>query len=555
MKNLFKRGKLLACSGLAAAVLTSGCGNSDNFVFTNTNLGVAPVAQNDAFSALGNATVNFSAANGALVNDSLNGGGISSFDAVGSSGGALVLNSDGSLSYTPVFGFVGAETFNYTLSNQVGASTATITFTSTGSGFFVDNTAPDGGNGSQAQPFDTLAEAVAAASAGDTVFVARGNGTSDGLNGAINLPDGVNLTGEGAGLVVAQTIVAPGLQPLVTGPIFCLGNNTVSGLNIQGSATVGIDVTDAGNVVITNNTIGGHAEESVFLTDTTGTVTITNNLFENPTTDLDFICGENDGVNGNLVINDNTFTNSSNIVLDALAEVTLLGNSVMSVTFSGNMANGTEVDQFHYGLYVEAEETSQATVAVADNMMNNFHDEVIGVHARDGSATLNGTVTGNTISNVGDDDAIHGVVNAGTLTLSGNVVSNASGSCIYVEAYDDGGTLIIENNQLTNGDDDGLFFESYSSGSDDTRLLIRNNTVTDGVPHSIHVYWGALGDLCLELTGNTVNSDIVLEEDSDGDFGVEQFNILDTLNTLNGGSMIDDGTGTFENLADGECSQ
>ena len=553
MKKFFKRGKLLVCGGIAATILVSGCGNSDNFVFTNTNLGIAPVAQSDTFNALGNATVNFAAANGVLVNDTLNGGAISSFDAVGSNGGTLALNNDGSLSYTPVFGFVGAETFNYTLSNQFGASTATITFSSTASGFFVDNTAAADGNGSQAQPFDTLAEAIAAASAGDTVFVSRGDGTSNGLSGTINLPDGVNLTGEGAGLVVAQTIVPPGQQPLVTGPIFCLGNNTVSGLNIQGSATVGIDVTDAGNVVITNNTIGGHAEESVFLTNTTGTVTITNNQFETPTANLDFICGENENTNGDLVIDDNTFSNTTDVDYDSLAEITTIGNSVMNVSFSGNVANGTFVDEFRYGFYLEAEDTSQVSVSVANNIMSDFQDEVLGVHARDDDATVSGTVTGNMIEDVSDDDAIHGVVNGGSLTFSGNVVSNAFYSCIYVEAYDNGGTLIVENNQLSNADDDGIYFEPYLD-TVDTRLVIRNNTITGGDPHSIHVYWDAVGDLCLALTGNNVDSNIVLEEDSSGDFGVEQFNLLDTLNTLNG-NMIDDGGGTFVNLAEGTCTQ
>jgi len=73
---------------------------------------------------------------------------------------------------------VGAETFTYTLGNSAGESVATVTLTSTGLGRFVDNTAPAGGTGTQDSPFDNLAAALAVAQAGDTIFVAFGDGNN-----------------------------------------------------------------------------------------------------------------------------------------------------------------------------------------------------------------------------------------------------------------------------------------------------------------------------------------------------------------------------------------
>ena len=137
MKKFFIKGKILVGATALAAVLATGCGDSENFVFTNTgNVPVPvqpapPVAVNDAFNALGNATVNQAAA-GVLANDTTNGASIASFDPVGSQGGSIVLNPDGSFTYTPVFGYVGAETFGYTLANNGGTSQATVTMTSNG---------------------------------------------------------------------------------------------------------------------------------------------------------------------------------------------------------------------------------------------------------------------------------------------------------------------------------------------------------------------------------------------------------------------------------------
>ena len=55
------------------AVTLSGCGNSENFVFTNTPpviTGNAPTAVADQYTALGNTTMNVSALQGVLANDS-----------------------------------------------------------------------------------------------------------------------------------------------------------------------------------------------------------------------------------------------------------------------------------------------------------------------------------------------------------------------------------------------------------------------------------------------------------------------------------------------------
>lgn len=88
----------------------------------------APVANNDNYVASKNTTLNIPAP-GVFGND---GDDISytldSYDTVSANGGTVVLNPDGSFSYTPVTGFVGIDTFTYTIIDTPGLTdTATVT--------------------------------------------------------------------------------------------------------------------------------------------------------------------------------------------------------------------------------------------------------------------------------------------------------------------------------------------------------------------------------------------------------------------------------------------
>ena len=78
----------------------------------------------------------------------------------------------------------GTDTFQYEIANTGGRSIGTVTVTLTGTGFFVNNQAAAGGTGTQASPFQTLAQVQAAAAgvAGAEIVVFQGNGTSTGYN-------------------------------------------------------------------------------------------------------------------------------------------------------------------------------------------------------------------------------------------------------------------------------------------------------------------------------------------------------------------------------------
>lgn len=114
-------------------------------------VGLPPAAVDDAYPTTVNAPVAIPPATGLMMNDDRGfplafvasfgggdlGGAVTTFPAgqlvafgiAGFVGGQLRVNADGSLSFTPPIGYVGSFTVQYRLSNGVGTSDATITFT------------------------------------------------------------------------------------------------------------------------------------------------------------------------------------------------------------------------------------------------------------------------------------------------------------------------------------------------------------------------------------------------------------------------------------------
>jgi large repetitive protein len=88
----------------------------------------APVSQDDAFEIDAGSSLTIDAP-GVLENDTdADGDALSAVLASGPSHGALTLNSDGSLSYTPEAGFVGTDSFTYTASDgDAEGNVATVT--------------------------------------------------------------------------------------------------------------------------------------------------------------------------------------------------------------------------------------------------------------------------------------------------------------------------------------------------------------------------------------------------------------------------------------------
>ena len=326
--------KLLSILLLSGSLLLTGCGDSENFVFTNTpNNQVAPVCVDDAYSTNQNTQLTVNAANGVLANDSPNGGSVTEFDATSTQGGAVNVNGDGSFTYTPPNNFFDAtDTFTYTVTSDVGQTSCTVTITVVAvNGFFVDSVNGDDMTGSfnGGLPFQTVQAAVTAAGTNQDIIVRPGN-----YAGAVTLLDGQRLLGSGSSLVNLQG----GVRPVFSGPINMADGNTVDFVRVDGTNGNAIDaqnrdggtVTDCEVANLTNLGVG------VNLNEVDGTWNVIDNDITNVAgIGIRIVTGTNDITTAH--VNNNVTTNNS---LGAIA-FTSASNSQCAAEVKGNTMTGT----------------------------------------------------------------------------------------------------------------------------------------------------------------------------------------------------------------------
>jgi hypothetical protein len=186
-------------------------------------------------------------------------------------GASVVMNTDGTFTYTPPVDRSSDDSFNYTLSDGLASTQGTVTIQFFNQVWFVDNTATAGGQGRSSDPFDTLAEAAAVADANDVIFVHTGDGTTTGQNDGIILQDNLILTGEGVVLEIDingsnTTLLAAGTAPTLgnaSGDVIEIANdNVISGIDIEATMGAGIrgnndgGTTTLSSVSITNTGTG-----------------------------------------------------------------------------------------------------------------------------------------------------------------------------------------------------------------------------------------------------------------------------------------------------------
>lgn len=179
-------------------------------------------------------------------------------------GGTITIEPDGNFTYQPDDGDVGVtDTFTYHVCDTApcgpgtpGRAAGTVSLPLTGQVWFVRNNAAAGGDGTSDGPFDTLAEAEAASSTGDTVYVFEGDTTTTGLGTGYVMQAGERLVGEHAGLsldpdaggpLASQTLHAgtPGAHPTISATnedvVVLAADTTVQGITADpGGAGGGI---------------------------------------------------------------------------------------------------------------------------------------------------------------------------------------------------------------------------------------------------------------------------------------------------------------------------
>ncbi|MCB9951248.1 MAG: cadherin-like domain-containing protein [Planctomycetaceae bacterium] len=332
---------------------------NSNFVPGSTKIGVA--AFSDSYNVIGNTPRTLNAASGLLANDiDIDAGGAFTVTGVTDIGGTaangvLAVNADGSFTYTPATGTNGSDIFRYNVLDSDGlVSTGQVTFNVTSMVWFVDNSAPGGGDGSFNNPFNSLAPLNGAGgaadvdAAGDTIFVYE---TGTNYTGGFELENNQQLIGDGYSftlfdLTVGNSALAPILTSASGNNVTLAANNNVRGLNLTSTGGTALAGTNFGSANITNMLVNATNATAINLNNGTGTFSFnsvnanggTNGIVLNAVNATSFaVTGDNStatqggndsgGVIQNMTGDGVVITNSNNITLQNMT----IGNPATTV--------------------------------------------------------------------------------------------------------------------------------------------------------------------------------------------------------------------------------
>jgi len=243
-------------------------------LWTSSALAVPALTTDDSYTIESNFTLTVNAASGLVANDSgfnVTTHRIESYDTRSAFGGNVSVNADGSFTYSPPVGFVGVDTFAYLIRTDEGAASAIVRVNVTGPTiWFVDASAPVGGNGSYASPFNSFASLNSGGdvdSPDDTIFVYEGT-----YSVSLTLENGQRLIGEGQGLSVPNAGVT---IPAGNAPIFnASGVNT---LTLASDNTVqGVTLRSSNGYAIIASNVGGLTVENVLIQNAAGGISLSN---------------------------------------------------------------------------------------------------------------------------------------------------------------------------------------------------------------------------------------------------------------------------------------
>ena len=453
-------------------------------------LNVTPIANNDAYAATGNTLlevgeattfsgIQTSVSANILGNDvdalggafkitavqaatAVSAGAISTSSAQGGSVTVVVDGANaGSFSYVSAPGFVGTDTFTYTIrdtgSDGVAgnsddlSSTATVTITVTSTVWYIDAAAAPGGNGTSSSPFKTVAEynAVDVDDPNDFIYM---KGPQDGT---ITLETGQQLIGTGAALVVnsftlaSATATKTQLTHSADGVVLA-SNNTIKGMSIEGTSATAIGVRDngtTGNLVIDDSDIKGQGQAIDI--DAGGNLTVT----------LDELSSTGAGTNMQGVQLAGTASSGAGLISGTFSATsgTIQTSSDHGFQIGTGAANGGGTIAVTYGGNISTSLNGSA-VFIGNRLAGSGDINFNGTIFQDSgvSSTSDGiaitTVAAGNINFTGTKtiDTIGGNVNAISVTANSGAVINFSGGALNLDTSNGHGFAISQSGGQVN---------------------------------------------------------------------------------------------------------
>jgi hypothetical protein len=383
-------------------------------------VGVRPSAVDDTYpvTIIGNVSIN-TAVNShfsILANDA--GDGLTITLGV-SPNGTTNINADGTFTFNPAPGFSGTAMFSYTVQNGFGTSAAaTVSIPVTTPIWFVNASAPAGGDGRIGSPFNCLVDAGSACyddsanEAGDFIYLATGTYANAA---ALALKATQRVIGQGAasslailtGLVnAADSPSLPatgGTAPLMTSAAAGLvlsTDNQLHGFNVGNTVGAGISGNGFGNLTVRDVNLPGPTRTGQALGLTNGSL-VAGSTFRTLVSTSGAAVGVSlENVGGSFVVTGGGSPGTGGTISNASGSAGILLSNVGNVSLSH--------------------------VIVRDNA----GDGISGVN-------VNGfTLSGSTLQNNGDaatESNVHMTELTGTAGITSSMISNGSSNNVLIE--------------------------------------------------------------------------------------------------------------------------
>ncbi|VVB43594.1 hypothetical protein RHAL8_00779 [Beijerinckiaceae bacterium RH AL8] len=426
--------------------------------------------------------------------------------------GSVVVNANGTFTYTASNGYIGADSFTYHDSDgTLSSNVATVNVTVQASVAYIDNdytAARSGTLGSFTNPYSSVSAFNAnndAAHGYNIVYVENGTGSYAASGATIALRAGQYLEGQGVdpyyidgsgNKVVLQDLdntATPTLNYTTAGTGVTLGgNNTIAGLNFTGNGTAGqsaITGSNIANLAIDHVSVLGFGsagtDAEINLNNLTGTASLTNSTIgyatnTNAAGGYGILIANTTGVL-NLTGSDNTISN------------------VISKTITAA------------GFEVSTSNAATATVALQHSTFQNNGNGFYGNAA--GSSTLNVNLSGTAGQEATTGNTFISIDNDPTLKFFANVSLNSTDNAA-LNFNVNNNAQIIGGGIVVNGTGNSTF-QGRMDGNVDIEAGSGNNT-TAGL--NAQVAENAQG--IVDISNNTfspITTDITVASQGDND--------------------------------------
>jgi len=324
---------------------------------------------------------------------------------------------------------------------------------------YVDDDAPDGGDGSKEKPYNKIQDAIDVAEEGDTIRVYEGT-----YYESVVVDETVNLIGNGS---EETTIDAGGSGTVVS---ITADEVEMSGFTVRGSGNeeqdAGIRIESDDNSLF-DNTCSNNDGDGIFLGEFSHAA-ITDNTCSNNGRDGIFLDEDSSATITNNFCTDNGY---SGIDLFAYAGATITNN-----TCSNNGGSGIHID-YHSGGTITDNTCSNndgSGIYIVESDYNTIENNICLNNGRTGivlSESDNNTIENNVCSNNGRNGVVLEEASGGHNTLRFNIVTGNDVGVYFRYSHEN----TLEENIITNNRV-GIYLEDYSESNTAHFNSISGNT-------------------------------------------------------------------------------